>query len=321
MMNYYFAPMEGVTGYIYRNAQFKYFEPADKYFTPFITPTQNGRLSSREISDILPEHNKGLVLVPQILTNRADYFLGTAETLKEYGYKELNINLGCPSRTVVTKNKGAGFLAKREELLRFFDAIFEHADIRISVKTRIGKDDPEEFEELLRIFNRFPLEELIIHPRIQKDFYNGKPNRVVFAEAVKTSENKLCYNGDLFTVKDTEEFLEGFPQISTLMFGRGLIANPGLLGEIKGRQTMDKKIFSQFHEAVLEGYAGATSGDRNLLFKMKELWLYMGAMFPDSEKLMKKIKKTDHLWEYNEAVKDLLEQREIIAGDGYKPKG
>ena len=110
-MEFYFAPMEGITGYIYRNAHQKFFPGMDKYFTPFLSPNENRALNPKEKKDILREHNIDLYVTPQILTNRADFFLRAARELKEeYGYEEVNLNLGCPSGTVVSKGKGAGFL-------------------------------------------------------------------------------------------------------------------------------------------------------------------------------------------------------------------
>ena len=178
-MKIYLAPLEGITGWIFRSAVHECFGGFDKYFVPFIKPNQMGHFSAREKKDILPDHNLGMYTVPQILTNRAEDFLRTAKKLEEYGYSEVNLNLGCPSRTVVTKGRGSGFLAYPEQLERFLDEIFDKCKIRISVKTRLGMDDPREFEYLLEIYNRYPMEELIIHPRVQREFYKNTPHRCV----------------------------------------------------------------------------------------------------------------------------------------------
>lgn len=175
MMKIYLAPLEGITGWIYRSAVHECFGGFDKYFVPFIRPNQMGHLSSREKKDILPANNTGMRVVPQILTNRSEDFLRTAEKLKEYGYEEVNLNLGCPSKTVVTKRRGAGFLAEPKRLEVFLDEIFGKCSIRISVKTRLGMEEAGEFSRLLDIYNKYPMEELIIHPRVQKDFYKTRP--------------------------------------------------------------------------------------------------------------------------------------------------
>ncbi|MEG2428702.1 MAG: tRNA-dihydrouridine synthase family protein [Clostridium sp.] len=318
MTKHYFAPMEGVTGYIYRNVHHTFFDNIDKYFTPFIVPVQTKKLAPKDLRDVLPEHNVGFTVVPQILTNRAEDFIQTTEALKELGYREVNLNLGCPSRTVVSKNRGSGFLAQQDELERFLDTVFSKLDMKISIKTRIGKDAPEEFYELIELFNKYPMEELIIHPRLQTDYYKNKPNREIYKDAVRMSKNPLCYNGDIFTTHDYERFMTDFPETESVMFGRGLIANPGLSREIISHKTIDKSELRAFHDAILLDYQNVISGDRNLLFKMKELWLYMNCIFSDSAKYTKKIKKAQHLNDYINAVDCLFKECEIVDGAGYR---
>ena len=219
-MKYYLAPLEGITTYIYRRAYHQHFTAMDKYFTPFLVPHTKKGFSTKEKNDVMPEHSPGMNLVPQIMSNQAESFLHTVEKLKVYGYEEVNLNLGCPSKTVVSKGRGSGFLADPEGLDRFLDEIFKKCDVRISIKTRIGKDDPEEFVQLLDIYNQYPVEELIIHPRVQKDFYKNQPDLDVFRDAVARSKIPLCYNGDIFTLKSHEEIRREFPQVDTFMLGR-----------------------------------------------------------------------------------------------------
>jgi tRNA-dihydrouridine synthase len=310
-MKYYFAPLEGVTGYIYRNAYQTFFGQIDKYFTPFISPTSNPGLTSRELNDSLPEHNEGLPVVPQILTNNAEYFLRTVNELTKFGYDEINLNLGCPSGTVVAKNKGSGFLAQREQLDEFLETIFSKASTKISIKTRIGKDSPDEFYKLIEIYNKYPLEELIIHPRIQTDFYKNKPNLQVFKDALALSKNPVCYNGDIFNGADYRKLTEMYPSLDAVMLGRGLIANPALLGEIKNNSAVDKQTVKAFHDAVCLGYQEILSGDRNVLFKMKELWFYMIHLFAEGDKYTKKIRKTEKLQDYEAVVSRLFQELDI----------
>lgn len=310
-MKVYLAPMEGLTGYVYRSAHHAFFPQIDKYFSPFITANRKDGFTTRELNDILPEHNQGIVLVPQILTNQASDFLHTANALNRFGYDEINLNLGCPSGTVVAKNKGSGFLAQREALDRFLEDIFAHTDSKISIKTRIGKDHPDEFYPLLEIFNKYPLEELIIHPRIQKDFYKNAPDWQVFREAVQSSRNPVCYNGDLFSAKEYEAFSAVFPQVDTVMLGRGIIMNPGLAGELRNAPRLDKKVLRDFHDRVYEDYKKAISGEKNVLYRMKEMWLYMIQIFPEPAKYWKRIKKSENFRNYDEAVTVLFREQEI----------
>lgn len=318
-MKYYLAPLEGITGYLYRKAYHTFFYQMDKYFTPFLTPHQNKSFNARELGDILPEHNQGMRVVPQIMTNRAEDFLCTGRALQELGYQEVNLNLGCPSGTVVSKNKGSGFLAMPRELDAFLEEVFEKADFKISIKTRIGKDSPEEFPALMEIFNRYPLEELIIHPRIQKDYYKNKPNHKRFQEGLLVSEHPTCYNGDIFTVSDFQNIQSEFPQVDTLMLGRGVIANPGLVNHIEEHKGLDKQILRAFHDRLYQDYQEWLSGEKNVLFRMKELWYYMLHLFTEPEPYGKKIRKAIKLSDYEIAVDGLFGEQEIAAGAGFQP--
>lgn len=294
-MKYYLAPMEGITGYIYRNSYNKYFNNIDKFFTPFITPNTSKSFKTKELRDLLPENNEGLNVVPQILTNDSEGFISTAKKLKELGYNEINLNLGCPSGTVVSKYRGSGFLAKREELDKFLDEIFKMDDMKISIKTRIGKDKPEEFYELINIYNKYPLEELIIHPRTREDFYGNKPNLEIFKDALSLSKSSVCYNGDIFTVKDYNNFIDCFPSVEKIMIGRGILANPGLLDDIKESKSLDKEKLKEFHNEIFMNYRKVFNEDKNAIYRMKELWGYMIYIFSDDKKYIKKNKKSTEI--------------------------
>jgi len=311
-MKYYFAPMEGLTGYIYRNAHNAFFNNIDKYFTPFIVANQSDSFKTRELNDVLPENNQGLVVIPQLLTNNAKDFIHTARKLKVLGYDEINLNLGCPFGTVVSKHRGSGFLSKKEELDVFLDEIFSQSITKISLKTRIGKDQPEEFYDLIQIFNKYPLEELIIHPRIQKDFYKNTPNMKIFKDALKLSKNPVCYNGDIFTIDDYKVFSDDFTDVDTVMLGRGLLANPGLIGDIKNNTKLEKKVLKDFHDKIYDDYKRILFGNKNVLFKMKEFWFYMIPFFSDNAKYAKKIKKAKGFYDYDEAVSSLFREQDIV---------
>lgn len=312
-MKLYLAPLEGITGWIYRSAVHECFGGFDKYFIPFIRPNQKGHLSAREKKDILPEHNKGMRAVPQILTNCSEDFLYTAEKLEEYGYKEINLNLGCPSKTVVTKGRGSGFLSDPDKLDRFLEEVFERCPLKVSVKTRLGMEDAEEFHTLLAIYNRYPLEELIIHPRVQKDFYKNTPNLEVFGEALLKSRASLCYNGDITSVSDYCKLKDRFPDLECIMTGRGVLADPSLARQLRGGKGLDREELRRFHDIVYEGYCQEMSGDRTVLYKMKELWFYLAGVFSDSKKYAKKIKKAERCTVYEQIIEELFEGTNLLS--------
>lgn len=310
-MNYYLAPLEGITGYVYRNAYHEVFHNIDKYFTPFLSPTQHNKLTSREKNDVIPEHNQRMYVVPQILTNQYEYFLNTVKQLQAFGYEEVNLNLGCPSKTVVTKKKGAGFLQDPKQLEQFLDEIFEKSPISISIKTRIGMESPEEFPVLMKIFNQYPVKELIIHPRVQTDYYKNMPHLETYAYAKEVATMPLCYNGDIFSVEDFNRYQQQFPDQTSWMLGRGIIGNPALLGQIINGTLPNKEELKRFHDKIYEGYEETISGEKNLLFKMKEIWFYMGNLFVDSQKAMKQIKKATKAIQYRATVERLFLEHEL----------
>ena len=300
-MRYYFAPMEGVTSAVYRRTHHEFFPGVDKYFMPFITPTTQEKLTPRQKRDVLPAYNEGVPAVPQLLTKSAADCIWAVNTLHELGYAEVNLNLGCPSGTVTAKGKGAGFLAHPEELDRFFDAVFAQCS-GISVKTRLGVHDPAEFETLLAVYNRYPITELTIHPRVRQDFYKGKVREADFAAALAHCTMPVCYNGDLITEQDAQAAAERYPAVPALMIGRALIADPSLVTRLTGGRAADSKTLQAFHDTVFERYSEAFGDSRVAMLRMKEIWFYHLNLFEDSERPGKAIRKAKNAAEFQAAA-------------------
>jgi tRNA-dihydrouridine synthase len=315
-MEYSLAPMEGVTTYIYRNALQDIFGGVDEFYSPFICPRIKRGLLHGEKEDILPAHNEGKAFVPQILTNQSQDFCALVERIHaQYGYERFNINLGCPSKTVVNRGKGSGFLAHPQELRQFLDDIFDRTHFQISVKTRIGISSPEEFAEILKVYREFPLEKLIVHARLQQEFYNGTPHFDSFMQAVEAVDYPVVYNGDINRLQDWEALWKGESvpeQVQGIMIGRGAIANPAIFRQMKGGQAATLEELKAFHDRLLRDYRLILDGDMPVLCKMKEVWFYMSRLFEDSEKVYKHIKKAKNLDEYRAAVREmwLLPQKE-----------
>ena len=312
-MKIYFAPLEGITSYIFRNAFCGIYGHVDKYFTPFISPAEKCPMTPRERKDVSPENNKGINLVPQILTCRSGHFIEASKELHDMGYSEVNLNLGCPSGTVCAKGKGAGFLQETLALQNFLDDIYSYAasaDMKISVKTRLGYSDPDEFCDLVEIFNRYPISELIVHPRIRSDFYNGEPRKEYFAYALEHSKCPLVYNGNIYSVSDYEEMKRTFgTELDPVMLGRGLIADPSLAGKLKGTtQETDFAKFKMFHDTLYHEYQKIMSPDINVIYKMRELWSYWQLQFEGSERDIKKLLKAKKYSEYEDAVYRILDR-------------
>lgn len=310
-MDIYFAPLEGITGHIFRTAYSGIYGHIDKYFSPFLSPAEKCPITPREKKDIIPENNKGINLVPQILTCKSDYFIEAAKELKALGYSEINLNLGCPSGTVCAKGKGAGFLPETLALQKFLDDIYSYAgsdNMKISIKTRLGYYNPDEFYDLIDIFNSFPVSELIVHPRIRADFYKGETRKEYYAYALEHSRNPLVYNGNIFNVNDYNELLARFNcSLDPVMLGRGLIADPSLADKLKG--FTDKTDFGKLrklHDAVYHEYQKIMSPDINVLYKMRELWTYWQTSFPGCEREIRRLLKAKKYPEYEDIAYGLF---------------
>lgn len=306
-MQLFYAPLEGITSYIYRNTHAEYFGGCDGYYTPFISPSDNTKIGRKGFKDMLPENNTVVKPIVQVLTNNAQSFVKFSEKVKEYGYDEININLGCPSRTVANKKRGSGLLREFELLKSFLDEIFEKSDIKISIKTRTGFYNSDEFDKLLELYNKYPLERLIVHPRCREDYYKGEISYAAFDKAYNCSRNKLCYNGNIFTVEDYKRITEKYPNIDSVMLGRGAVANPAIFREINGGKKITTAEMTEFSEILAERYNAILSTDKFTMHKLKEIWLFMMWNFPDETKVLKIIRRTEKLSELMRAIHTLPE--------------
>lgn len=340
-MNIYFAPLEGMTGFVLRNAYESCFPGTiDRYFAPFIAASCRKKLAARDLRDVLPQNNTGICLIPQLLANKGEDFISTAQMLQQFDYRELNLNLGCPSATVVTKKRGAGLLAEPELLKAFLTECYDWTEgkgIRLSIKTRIGMDEEAEWEKLLSLYESFPVSELIIHPRLREDYYQGRIREEAFAQAYRKScteheqpAMRLCYNGDIISREQIRKLADAYPELSAVMIGRGFLMHPGFTsgtlrqngempeetaesGSRKTEKTADREKMWLFHDRIYEGYRSYLQGDKPVLFKMKELWSYLqvglselaGESNPKTDKLMKQLRKCSTCADYDSVIRQL----------------
>lgn len=316
-MKLYVAPLEGITGYIFRNAYNEVFgQDTDKYFTPFLTPCEKKAVGGKEIKEVAPENNKGINLVPQVMTVVSDDFDMVKNRLRGQGYGEVNINLGCPSRTVTSKGRGSGALRDLTKLEEFLDGVFENGDDNISIKTRIGVEDPCEFYKIMEIYNKYPIRELTIHPRVMNEFYKGKPHIDVFKNVLSVARMPICYNGDINTVEDYTKLVDelrcvGGDKVSAVMIGRGILRDPALIRKITG--TGNDASGDETYEMLCklkENYQKEFSGQVPVLFKLKEIWTYLGqGIYKEEDKLLKKIMKSKSLNEYDVYARELTRSK------------
>ena len=310
-MLYYLAPMEGVTGFLYRRAYADTFGNIDKYFTPFLAPNQNLTFTHREEREFLPKEKQAQPLVPQILANKEERFLWALHTLYEAGYSEINFNLGCPSRTVTSRGRGSAFLGESYRLMEFFDHIYEDpllqsGTVQLSVKTRLGVDSEEEFPWLVDFYAKYPLKELIVHARTQKDFYGVTPRYEAYGLAAEKLDMPVCYNGDIRSPQDVERIKRDYPKTAAIMIGRGILQDPGLISRIRGEEEPSLAKLREFHERLYLANREIMPGERNVLYKMKEVWTHWGESFPEKGKLLKKLRKCTRTAEYESLVEEIL---------------
>ncbi len=301
-MNYYFAPMEGLTDSVYRKAHHQYFSGVTRYYMPFLSPTVHRSLTPREARELPPADSASFEAVPQILTKVVEDFLWAAGQCADLGYTEVNLNLGCPSGTVTAKGKGAGMLRDLDGLDRFLDGIFTAAPLPISVKTRLGFESAEEFPALMAILNRYPIVELTLHPRVRKAFYKGDVDMDSFRYCIENSAAPVCYNGNLYSLRQIEAFRQEYPQVQSIMIGRGLIGDPGLL-DPRGTTT---EALEDFMDTLAREYEIVFGSARNAMFRLKENWRHLLCRFEGSEKLGKQLMKTTDIAQYRQLVSQII---------------
>ncbi|MBR5115597.1 MAG: tRNA-dihydrouridine synthase family protein [Lachnospiraceae bacterium] len=320
-----FAPMEGIGTCYYRRVHRRLFpEEIDRYYTPFLSVYPNLAFKKRDLREITPRKEESetdtalrQILVPQIMAKNAPEIVWAAQKLSSLGFREINLNLGCPSGTVVRKGGGAGMLSDPASLDRLFDAVFsdpafQDCGIRLSVKTRLGIRDPKEIYDILPIFNRYPVCEIILHPRVQQEQYRGTPHRDLFAWALAHTDRPLAYNGDLFTFEDIDAFREEFPTVKHLMLGRGIVSDPALARQAAGGAPLSIPELKSFVRAITEEYTAILDNEHQLLLKLKELWFYMSALFVSADggditRLTRDLLTSKDMGEYRNAVRSLYE--------------
>ena len=306
-MKYYFAPMEGITTHVFRAVHSRRFPGADRYYTPFFSPTSDHLFTPRELRELTPEMRCAAPVVPQILSKCAADIVWAAEGLQDMGYTVFNLNLGCPSATVTAKGKGAGLLQKPDALDTLLADVFAASPIAVSLKSRIGYLAPEEFPRLLSIYRQYGAQELILHPRTRKEMYSGAVHMDAFALAAAGSPFPVVYNGDLFTAEDIRAFEAAHLETEAVMLGRGAAADPALFRRLRGGAAASREELYEAYRAELGGV--------NAMRKVKELWHYLSALFIGGDELAKKIARTKDVYKFNDYVSEALSNLPLRSGE------
>ena len=308
-MNYYVAPMEGLTDRVWRQAHQKWFgwagAPA-KYYAPFLSPPENRVLIKKKMAELAPEANPGAPVVPQLLAKDGALAAWMVGQLRQLGYTEVNLNFGCPSGTVTAKGKGSGMLRDLDKLDAFLAALFAEAEGPLTVKTRLGVEKPEEFAAVLEVYNRYPIAELTIHPRVMRQQYRGIADREAFAKALPECRMPVCYNGDLTTVEQLRTLEADFPAVQSLMVGRGIIADPALFRQALGGPAATKEELRGYLDDLYQDYTALFGSAGCAISRMKGHWFYLIHRFEGSERLEKQLRKLREPWEYETVVNQIF---------------
>ena len=338
------GPFQGITDAPFRNIFKRHFGGIDKFYTPFFTGIQKEENAKNlQGEEIDPRCNDVETLTPQILSTDAEEILRFAKQCKELGYKEINLNMGCPFPRVANKKRGSGLLPYPDKVESMLEGVFEHiGDMKFSVKCRLGYFSPDEIDAIIPIFNKYPLSELIIHSRIGKQLYKGEADVERFKALIPYINAPLVYNGDVFSVESFERIrgvIESLscgrlrvkpamtpieetspksviagknPQSTVLkgyMLGRGILANPFLAEQIKNDTASTHGRTERLHNYVLDLYEDRlhhAGGSPKVLGRMKELWSYLMNSFEEPQVVWRKIKKINALNEYEEAVEAIF---------------
>jgi len=311
----YLAPLQGMTDRIYRNLFPVYFKGVDLAIAPFIPSVKKIKPESNLLREFHPDKNTGIPSIPQIMSSNPDDFSTLANALYDIGHSSVNWNLGCPFPMVVRKGRGAGMLCYPDRIESFLENAMSALKPKLSIKLRIGCKYPDDTLKLIPIFNRFPLEELIIHPRTGIQMYEGEVDLDMFEQCLNLSKHRVVYNGDIDSSEKLEMLSKRFKSVDRWMIGRGLLGNPFLAEKIKyhtEKPSHEKiKIMRAFHDQLFAEYLEILSGPSHITNKMKEIWTYMGNFFENGQKMRKRINKTHHRDNYIDVVNKVFD--ELIA--------
>lgn len=304
------APLKGVTDAVFRTTFASFFEGVDWAVTPFLSTPKGMRVKPSFLKDVLPENNRLMPIVPQVLSKNAENFIPLALALWDLGYERVNWNLGCPYPRVANKGRGSGLLPDPVAVERFLDRVSAAMPNRLSVKMRLGRHRADEIFRLMPVLNRYPIEAITIHPRTGVQMYQGTPDLDVFERCLALCRHPVIYNGDIVDPAGFDALRRRFPGISSWMIGRAAVADPFFCDTLKGRRWQGSErneIFKAFHDTLYERYSEKLFGPSHLLDRMKGLWAYFARSFEQGNMVRKKINKSRNVRQYEEIVSDFFQ--------------
>ena len=305
MLPIHFAPLQGFTESAYRLAHSKFAPGIHTYYTPFLR-LEKGEVRAKDLRDLQTE--RPYHLIPQIIVRDVDEFNTLTKAITELGFKEIDINMGCPYPMQTKSGRGSGLLPQPEKVREILDAITRlsqsdaTSDLKFSIKMRLGLTAPEESLQLLPLLNSAPLAHITMHPRVGIQQYKGALDFETFDTFYSECKRPLIFNGDIADLKQIQYIENRYPKLAGIMIGRGLLANPVLAAQYAGLPCgTATETLLKIHAHIAADYARRLQGNAQILDKIRPFWTY--ADLP--KKTRKKIEKSKTLDEYLEAVNEL----------------
>jgi tRNA-dihydrouridine synthase len=303
------APMQGLTGHVFRAVYLRHFAGVDHSYCPFVR-LKNNALPTRDQHELQAGLAAGPGFTPQIIAANPGEAHSLGALLADMGHRRVNLNLGCPYPMETRRRRGAGLLPFPDEVDRVLQTLCSIAPaLQVSVKTRLGLRRSDEFVALRPVFERYPLSSLIVHPRTADQMYEGVPDWSFFGEQTRGLRVPVLANGDILTLDDARGLQQRFPWIAGLMLGRGLLRDPFLPEAVLGRALPGERRvrLRRFHDALLEAYRQAGLTDAHVLDKLRPLWLYLAHSFVEPERVQKTFKRARRMRRYLDAVDAILD--------------
>lgn len=289
-----FAPLQGHTDAAYRRAHCEAAGGVAEYYAPFVR-IEGGGLRNKDRRDIDPEANRGVPVVPQVIARDRDEFARLCDLVQQMGWRRIDLNMGCPFPMQARRGRGSGLLPHPDRVAAIVAEMGRRPEVCFSVKMRLGQESADEGLRLLPILNEAPLAHITLHPRVGRQQYRGTPDRDAFARFGDGCRLPVVYNGDLASTDDIEALLRQFPQLKGVMLGRGLLAQPWLLG---GGDPQE--VVARLHARLFDHALRTLQGETQIIARMKAFWEYPPPFL--DHKTHKMIIKSTRLCHYREAV-------------------
>src|SRR5215831_12734177 len=248
------APMQDVTTLEFMRVVARYGGP-DVYWTEYFRVHGDSR-PEKWILESITKNPTGKPVVAQMIGNDIPALVRTAKLLQKYPVAAIDLNLGCPAPIVYRKCAGGGLLREPQKIDAILGALRDAVTVPFTVKTRIGFESASEFDALLSVFAKHPIDLLTVHARTVTQMYRPGVRYDLIAHAAREMKCPVLLNGNVFSALQAKQLLAE-TKVRGLMIGRGAIRNPWMFDQIR---------------AELRGEKIKLPTGRGVLAYIRELW-------------------------------------------------